>query len=130
MSITVEWDNDAKTVIRFTYVGQWDLKQFYDTTEQSNALMASVDHKVDVILDVRKSSLIPKNFVSTMRTIRFKTHPHTGSLVLVGGNMFMRTLTNALTGFLGKSQQHPFTMTETLEEARAILANHMLTKVK
>lgn len=122
MSIKVEWDNEEKTTIRFTYLGHWTLPEFYTTVDQSNAMMAEVDRKVNVIIDVRKSSFLPSNFISVMRTMPSKASSNTGNIVMVGANSFIRAFANTISRLFAVAPQRKVILVDTLDSARAELA--------
>ena len=125
MSINVEWDGDEKTAVRFTYLGQWTLPEFYTAIDQSNAMMAEVGRKVNVIIDTRKSNALPNNFISVMRMMPSKASPNTGTIVIVGANAFIRAFANTIARLFPSEQQRKVILADTLDSARSELAKQL-----
>ncbi len=82
-NIEINWDNDDKTVMRYTYQGQWTWQEFYGVMEQSHQMMDTVDHPVDILVDMRASAQIPQGAVTQFRRIANVRHPNTGTIVAV-----------------------------------------------
>jgi hypothetical protein len=47
MPITVNWDNDAKTVIRYDFEGHWNWDEFRAAANEAFVFTRSVQHRVD-----------------------------------------------------------------------------------
>jgi len=93
MPITVEWDDDAKTIIRWNYSGPWTISEFHRLRYQEQRLRAEVDHRIDCLIDVRAIHMLPKSVSSLFKTLAFETteyHPETSLTVIVGANTVMR----------------------------------------
>ncbi|MEL7236056.1 MAG: hypothetical protein AAGK74_16240, partial [Chloroflexota bacterium] len=60
MGIRVVWDDDEKTVVRHIYEGTWTWRDFREAVHKAWAMMHTVDHTVDAILDLRNGDVIPK----------------------------------------------------------------------
>lgn len=82
-NIEIGWDNEDKTVMRCTYQGQWTWQEFYVATEQSHQMMDTVDHPVDILVDMRASAQIPQGAVTQFRRIANTWHRNTGTIVAV-----------------------------------------------
>ena len=63
MAINVTWDNEEKTILRFTYEGPWDWEEFYASMAEGYAMMDAVGCKVDHIYDISNSPMLPKNAI-------------------------------------------------------------------
>lgn len=61
MSIFVTWDDDEQTAIRMAYEHYWNWRDHFLALDAVNALLASVDHPVDLILDLQESMPIPES---------------------------------------------------------------------
>ena len=55
MGIVVAWDNDEKTVLRVTYEDSWNWKDHRIALDAINALLATVDHPVDLVVELQDS---------------------------------------------------------------------------
>jgi len=59
MPITVVWDNEAKTIIRWDYVGKWKWSEATYGFEDTIRMMHEVQHPVSLIHDLTQSAGIP-----------------------------------------------------------------------
>src|SRR5882724_11718384 len=120
MPITSQWANPDKTLIYFIYEQPWSAEEFQVAIAQTNVLLDTVHHPVDMIIHMRDgmpsiTSSLP--FRSMMRNF----HPNIRYTALVGaGDLLRRTIT-AFMRVLGQ-QHHPFFFAATIEEAQQRLA--------
>lgn len=98
MSIQVDWDNDAQTIIRYCFGSRWtwdDLFRALDTVEQ---MSASVPHQVDAIIDFSKADLMPSGSIFSFngqqqaQKLAKKANKARGIIVIAGANAFIRTV--------------------------------------
>ena len=122
MGIIIEWDDDEKTILRQVYNGLWTWQEMDAMLSQAYQLIEVVGHRVDFIVDIRKSNFVPDNFVSGIGKAERKLHPNQGVVVLVGATALIDRLLK-LANDLNKIQQDPG-MVSSLEEARAFIAAH------
>lgn len=123
MPIKVEWETDEKVVLLSIYEGTWDLDEFYAATHVINTMMDSVDHKVHLILDMRKSRGLPKGFIGAIRITGKKRHPCLGTMVLVGGNLLVRMFNDMFLKLYPRpDESKPMHMVANYEEAHALFA--------
>lgn len=122
MRIHAQWDNEAKTAIHATAVGEWDWDDAYAVTMQINAMIESVDHKVDLIIgnEGERRDKIPPNAVTHWRNAYRSLHPNAGLIVIVGGDPFVQVLINALIKLTRSN--HRIQMVRTLADARALVS--------
>jgi hypothetical protein len=121
MSITVVWDDEAKTAIRHIYQGRWDWSDFYKALQEANAMMDTVNYKVGLIIDVQASGLIPSGAISRIGSLRGRAHRNSGMAALVGANMFVRMLYDIFQKAY-RGMDANFVMVSSLNEAREVLA--------
>lgn len=69
MSISVTWDNEEKTIVRFIYKGKWTWDEFYNSIQQGNAMMQTVPYPVVSIVDMTATRYIPPNAFSHMKRV-------------------------------------------------------------
>ncbi len=125
MAIQVNWENDEKTVLLNIYEGAWTMDDFYLAVQQTNALLDSVSHRVNIIFDVAKSPNFPKGFMGAIRTQSQKPHANNGIMVIVGINAFVRVFYDMFTKVYTKQAvRQPTYMAANYEEAHAIFARH------
>ena len=124
MAIQTQWDDDQKQVIRVEIEGRWSWDELQSALERTIEMMDSVPHKVDFIIDVSRSSLIPRGATQAAQSVATpETHRNEGVKVIVGANALMRIAYEAyrrINKSLGKNQEFHFA--KTREEARALIA--------
>ena len=94
MSIHVQWANDHKTIMLWTFKGQWTWDDFFVAQDYDTQLMSTVTHRVDIIADLRKSPFLPGHayhFSQFQRALQRRPH-HAGIIVIVGANLLVRML--------------------------------------
>ena len=69
MGIEVNWDNEAKTIIRYIYDGRWTWEELDLARDAAAKLEAAVDYRVNVIVDVQNSKLLPNGTISRARQV-------------------------------------------------------------
>ncbi len=128
MPISVEWDNSQHTAILFTYQRPWTWREFDAAIEQTLALASSVDHKVDVIFDLRNGGFPPRDAVQRFKAASEITHPNVGQYVYVAPSMLAQFVKNVIQilnrayGGFGNFKVPNIVFTKSLEEARTFLA--------
>ena len=110
-----------ETRIRQICEGNWTLEELYTVNKQSNDLMDSVQHPVDVIVDLQKSMNIPRALMPEIRRMNETSHPHANRLVIVGGNRFIAILINTVQRVYRKDDDRSVQFVTDLEAAYAFL---------
>jgi hypothetical protein len=94
MSIIVDWYNDNHTEIVHTYIGDWTWDELFAALDQIMQLMDSVNHTVNVIINMRQSQRMPTMFApSSLRKIAYAApthHRNSGLFVILGANAFIK----------------------------------------
>jgi hypothetical protein len=83
MSIAVYWENPEHTIIRWDFEDQWSWEEFADSARVSNAMIASADHAVIVIMNADKSRAPFGNITSYQRSAFNYSPDNVRALVLV-----------------------------------------------
>jgi hypothetical protein len=122
MSIQVEWDNEDHRIIRFDYDDKWTWADHFAAVQQSVAMMKTVDHTVDMIINLENSSHLPPNALTNIRSTALKGTPNWRITVLVGMNTFAQLLMNMF-GKINKDLGQHFVAVDTMEEAYALIAD-------
>ena len=120
MPIQISWDNPQKTASLWQFEGRWTWADFYDAQQQHRALIQGRDDQIDVIADLSNSPSLPANAFSRYKNARVNTGTHLGIIVLVGANLFVRSMVSVfarLNPVLGQE----FFFADSIEEARQIL---------
>lgn len=119
MSISVQWDDDAHTIILWTFDGRLTWDDFDRASAATSAMYATVDHLVDMIYDIRKATLIPANVVAYFRREFPAKHPSTGLYVIVGADGFIQLLWTTFTTLISPHLKAHFCPTP--DAARAFI---------
>lgn len=97
MPITVSWDDTEKTVLRYDFEGNWTWDEFQQAKEESDAMLDSVPHSVDVILNYGNNHWLPPGAISRLRAMAANTRPNfSGRTIIVSESIVHRTLLNIL----------------------------------
>jgi hypothetical protein len=119
--VTVAWLDENKSAILCTYTQDgWTWEDFFHAIKMQRELIDSVDRpKVDVVVDVRNSSWLPKggSILSGMRKFTSEKHPRQGQTIIVGARGMVASIARAVIGLLGSARQEMH-FAETMDEAR------------
>jgi hypothetical protein len=119
--IQVVWDNIDKTVIRFEFEGSWTWDDLYQASDEATAMLDTVPHMVDFVLDVRNANQIPRDFMNHAGNIANGQNPKRGLLVVVGANRLLRTLGGTLRRLFPQATKD-VKIVGTLEEAYEVIS--------
>lgn len=92
MPVTVQWDNDAKTAILYTFAGHWSWDEFRTTWMDGRALVSSVPHQVASILCFERSAGIPAGMLVKGDHVFRNRLPNAGHVILVSGGALINML--------------------------------------
>jgi hypothetical protein len=121
MPISVSWDNDDKTTIRYDFNGQWTWDEFRVSSENAFAMTRSVSHTVDSISNFDPTTTLPPNALFQFRRAMTTAPKNRGVTVIVGGALFVRTMVGVF-GKLNRQLGERLLLADTLDQARARLA--------
>jgi hypothetical protein len=125
MGITVLWDNDEQTAIRYVLDGTWTWEDMRAAIATSNAMLEQANRKIDFLYDMTHSDGIPNGILSHLRSLVGREQPNTGRQLIVGAKKSVTTamarrLLSIVEKVYGANWQIAFA--DTLDEARALLA--------
>jgi hypothetical protein len=121
MSVSANWFDNQHEIVLYIFDGLWSWDEMYKTYHAAIAMETSVPHRVDVILDMRKSKAIPANALLHVKNISDKQPDNLGLTVVVTPNGFVRALYNAGVRFY-KGIAHYFRVVPTVEDALQMIA--------
>jgi hypothetical protein len=121
MSITVTWDNPAKTALRYEFADRWQWDDFKKAFRQAQQMLASVGHIVDVIVDFQNSGCVPTETLARLAYVAGSRPANLGSNIIVGSQVFDTTTFTVFGNFYGDIAR-TYYMTHSLDRARALLA--------
>ena len=125
MAISVEWGNEEHTIVYWVFNGKWTWEEFSEVQRESNQLLLTVDHTVDVIGNLKRGPRLPANALSAYQGLLEHSAENTGLIVLVGSSNFVKAMVGVFTRLTSKKVPgSEFTFASTLREAYAIIEQH------
>jgi hypothetical protein len=124
MGIQVVWDDDAKTIIRYSFERSWTWAEFETAQREAHAKIDTVTHKVGVIIGGPADATLPLNMLSHIRSGLRNKHPRTCVAVLLIYTPFQRALFNAAISLTRRSSAI-FHAASSVDEARALITAHL-----
>lgn len=121
MTIQVEWDNEAKTIIRHDFDGLWTWGEFQELCRATRAMVTSVPHPVHIISNMRQA-IMPRGqgMMGNMRRAMLAAPPNRGIIVVVV-NPFLKSLLSLFMSFDPEMTEIIYSA-ESVEEARQLIA--------
>lgn len=121
MAIDFQWDNDAQTVIRMTVAGAWNWNDFHKNLRRMTFWMDSVQHGVELVIDLRGSHKLPAGALGHIRSLGKKIHPNGRDRVILIG--LDASIAQPLGGETGsyRDGDRLICFVQTDDEARAVL---------
>jgi hypothetical protein len=123
MAIETIWDDSAKTRIRIEFETSWTWRDLETAIAKSDEFIASVAHRVDIIIDLEGSSL-PKDFMNAAKNLLQNPVPrdNEGYRVVVGVNNVMQKAYQAIQSAFGeKLAGREILFAQDLSQARSML---------
>jgi hypothetical protein len=121
MSIELLWDNEEKTILRHVYVGRWTWEELREKDADLKLMLASVEHPVDMIIDMRESFFLPNGpTIGNLRNAERSLPPNARSVILVGGNL-LTLLISRVMRLIPASGKRRFQIAASLEEAHELI---------
>ncbi|HUN08569.1 MAG TPA: hypothetical protein PLQ56_18325 [Aggregatilineales bacterium] len=124
MPVSLQWDNDEQTILRYDYCGRWTWEEYAPVFERASILLRESNWTVHFIVHLKDE--VARNHLPAGALVRvvniFRNAPATaGKTIIVNAGMVYRTV--AQTGAaaypaIGKK----YGFADTLEEARLMLA--------
>ncbi len=128
MSITVEWDNEAKTAIRFDIHAGSGWEAFDRAVALGNQMMTGVEHVVDVIINPDEEAPPPPGAMARFKQAQASSPYNRGLIVIVGANLLARLLVTTFSRIY-PSLGEEVRFASSLEDARDILARRQRASV-
>jgi len=131
MGVTVSWDNEARTIIRYDVVNPWSFEELWGAVHQDNSMFDNINHHFYLIFNGTDVQTVPDNPVSKLKVLAEVIHPDLELIVIVGSNLWLQTLGNLFYRMYGHklgSLQGVWNA-RTVEEARELISIHAQTKI-
>ncbi len=84
MPITIEWDNEAHTILLHTYVGKWMLAEYDAAAAQAREMVVQEGHPVYYIIDLVRSAAPPLGVAARVVRATEGRTANEGLTILVG----------------------------------------------
>jgi len=123
MAIITRWDNKKKTVVLLEFESEWSWTELEEAVQKADALIGSVDHFVDLIIDLEGTS-IPKDVLNAAKALLSsgEARPNEGARVVVGANGAMRTIYQTIQKTLNTAVEgREILFAPSITDARAII---------
>lgn len=128
MSITVDWDNYSKQIIRCTVQGRWTWEELGESWEKVDRLTQSITHTADAIIDLSSAAMFPGGSFfngsahNQIKDMAENAEAGDGALVIVGANAIIRGMYPVFAGLLGAKARGGIHFADSVETARGLLA--------
>lgn len=96
MGIQVHWFDEKHRIICFEFSGTWTWDELQTLMEDSSLMAASVNHKVDVLVDLTQNQSLPLGDLMYLRTMSRTAPVNWQRTILVSTNPFVVKLLSAL----------------------------------
>ncbi len=124
MAIQVQWANPKQTVIHLTLERGWTWDDLYEAIRQADGLITSVQHTVNMIIDIHKAGGLPRDFMKVAGDVFASGDPRSneGQKIVVGANRLIQMAYGAFQKVYGHQlKDRPFRFAPTLDDAYAML---------
>jgi hypothetical protein len=121
MTIITSWVDSEKTIARYELVGRWTWDEMTVAIKEMYAMLDSVPHEVDIIIDLTRSpSEPPRGMLAHLRTGTMEARSNWSSGVFVGVSPFVRVLINTFRR-VEPNLAKRYAVANTVDEAHAII---------
>ncbi len=123
MAIVTRWDNKKKTVVLLEFESEWSWEELEEAVQRADALIGSVGHFVDLIIDL-EGTVIPKDVFSAAKTLLAsgEARPNEGARVVVGANGAIKTIYQTIQKtFNNAVEGREILFAPNMSDARAII---------
>ncbi|HEX2908816.1 MAG TPA: hypothetical protein VHO69_18235 [Phototrophicaceae bacterium] len=125
MGIQVAWGDTAQTHVLITFERPWNWDDFQIAIQQMVALANTINHKTNLILDIRQAGFPPEGAVNHFKKVADVQHPNIDQVVYVAPRLlagFIKSINQMLAAVLSSYTPPDFVFVPTLEEACALIA--------
>lgn len=124
MPITVVWDDEGHTAIRYDITDPWDWPDLLEAFTKDDDLIKSVNHAVHLILNFSESKTAPPDPMSRLKGIAGMVSSQVGLVIIVGASAWFQIVTTIFYKVYGPRTEGMVGLqtVETLEQARVAIA--------
>ncbi len=121
MSVTLVWEDERKSIVRYVFVAPWEWDQFYACWDQVKEALDTSPHKISAIIDITEMGTPPPNTLMHMRALIQQRHENFSDRLIIVGAGKIGTIYGALAQQLAAVIRYHLVFVDTLEEARRLL---------
>lgn len=125
-SVSIKWDNPEKTILHYTFRGNWNWDDYLEKLNTGRKMMAEVEHIVCILNDMCEMGMLPPNFISTARNVITSRPNNTGLVIFLTTNTFFKAMYRVLSKLLEEVPTR-YVLVTTEEEAYQKI-NHWLNE--
>lgn len=120
MTITVQWDDESQTIVRWVFEGKWTWDEYNQAMTESNQRVRGVEHAVDAIMDLTHSNMLPANVLSNTHAARDEIQPkNIRWIYIVSHQALLKALINIFTRLYERFGKGGLAMMDSLDAAYA-----------
>jgi hypothetical protein len=123
MGIQLNWENDERTVLCHVYDGVWTVNDFYIAMDESRHLLLSVEHPVDLIIDMRTAAGPPPAVLPAYKYADKQVPPNQRLIVMIKTGGMMKAF-NRMVGRIAPKVTKNRYVVDDLEKARHLLTQY------
>jgi hypothetical protein len=125
MGIQVQWADTKQSIIQLTLERGWTWDDLYEAIRQADGLITSVQHTVNMVIDIHKAGGIPGDFMKVAGDVFASgdARANEGQKIVVGANRLIQMAYGAFQKVYGhKLKDRPFQFASTMDDAYALLS--------
>lgn len=120
MNILYRWLNDDKSIMSFIFHPDSTWDSFYNVLSQAFEEIHTVNHSVDIIIDLSRLQTIPSQTIKELHYLSQLEHLNLRHRLLISQNPLMHEVYRAFTRSYPFPSQH-LTMCDTMENAYSFI---------
>jgi hypothetical protein len=120
MPITVQWDDDANTILRLVYIAPWTWDEFFEAFDEATGLVRRADYEVSVINDGRHAGQPPPDLLGHVQATIEVLPANLGLMIVAESEFYGKTVVQLLQQMYPDSMSN-WRITPTVDAARAMI---------
>lgn len=123
MPFQVIWEDPEQTIIRQLYTGKVTTGDYYRAVDRNAEMMHSVNHPVDLIVDVLDARTDMKGFWAAISYANKKVPDNQRLVIVVGADSFLKVLSGVANKVAPRAASNSY-FVDSLDEAYRIIADN------
>ncbi|MCK6578821.1 MAG: hypothetical protein L6Q98_12005 [Anaerolineae bacterium] len=124
MTVTVEWDNAEKTILRTDSYGHWTWDEYHHAVDTALAMIRAVDHEVHLVNVRHLDSTAPEgNALPHLRRVMRDLPKNHRLTIMVNPNLRSKMLMNVMKSIVPIFTR-TFLMAASMDEARTLITQY------